>query len=131
MDTSAVVSIGISLFSIGLSAFFAYTGYRLANKSDKTLASIQTLMDAQLNKFMLLIQDERKTHNEHIAKSMESMWRFIELLISYKGDLPKEKAENIAEEADELLQEIKQGFGFNPGSVLSDLSKVGEKEEHG
>src|SRR5437763_729882 len=114
MDTSTILSIVISLFSILISIIFALTALFLAKKSDNTLASIQTQMDAQLNRFMMLIQDERKIHDEHTAKSMESMLRLIALLISYKGDLPKEKAENIAEEAGELLQEIKQGFGFNP-----------------
>jgi hypothetical protein len=139
LDTSTVVSIAISLFSIIVSILFAITGIYFSNKSDKTLASIQGKIDAQnasfmtmIQGFMTMVQEERKTHDaqtdSHIQQMMEMMKISMQYILeSNKADLPNEKAESLEKQLNEVFRMQKQ---YDSTSILSKRSKVEEKKTH-
>lgn len=128
LDTSTIVNIAISLFSIAVSIAFAITGFYFSKKSDINLATIKTEIDSlhrQIdtidNKSMTIIQDERKAHDE---KTMQLM---VNVMEAYKGYLPKEKAEGLEKQMNEVLRLQQQ---FDSASVLSKQSKVEGKKSH-
>ncbi len=122
MDTSTVVGIVISLFSILVAIILGIAALYISNKSDKTLASIQTDINALRSDFIKLFYQAQTNYYEVTKMVVEAK--------VYKGEWSPEKGDVFQEELDEALQEMRQ-LNFSPASVLSKQSKVGEKEEHG
>ncbi len=121
MDTSTVVSIAISLFSVAISIFLGVTALKISNKSDKTLASIQTEINALRGDFMKRFEQAQTDYHE--------VTKMVVLAKVHSGEWSREEADEFQEELNEALQEMRQR-SFNPASVISRQSKVGGKEDH-
>ncbi len=122
MDTSTVVSIAISLFSVAISIFLGVTALKISSKSDKTLTSIQTEINALRGDFMKRFEQAQTDYHE--------VTKMVVLAKVHRGEWSSEEADEFQEEFNEAIQEMRQ-LSFDPASVLSKQSKVGENEEHG
>ncbi len=117
MDTSTVVSIAISLFSLAISIFLGVTALKISSKSDNTLATIQTEINVLRSDFMRLFQQAQTNYYEVTKLVVEAK--------VHKGEWSSEQADDFEEELKEAIQEMQQ-LSFDPASVLSKQSKVGE-----
>ncbi len=122
MDTSTVIGIAISLFSVLIAIIFAITAFHFSNKSDNTLTSIQTEINTLRSDFMKLFHQAQTNYHEITMMVVQAK--------VHKGEWSSEEADDFEEELEEAIQESQQ-LSFDPASVLSQQSKVGKNEEHG
>src|SRR5437667_12126540 len=113
MDTSTVVGIVISLFSVLIAIIFAITAFHFSNKSDKTLASIQTEISVLRGDFMKRFEQAQTDYYEVTKMVVEAK--------VHKGEWSSEEADDFEEEWKEAIQEMQQ-LSFDPASVLSQQS---------
>lgn len=124
MDASTILSIVISVVSIVISIIFAVVGFYFSNKSDTTLAKIQTKIETQDEKFMKLVTDAQTRYNDLSIFIIELMMKEVKV---DKGEWSKESNEKLEEELSEALQQMQQNFNLAPSSIFSLYNKTGDR----
>jgi hypothetical protein len=124
MDTSTVVGIAISLFSITVSISLGIIALIISSKSDKTLASIHTEINALRSDFIRLHEQVLSNHHDYATAVMDAMKVLVQMQV-HKGELINEETDDIEEELKEAIKVLRRPSP-DPASILSKQSKLGK-----